>query len=46
MDELIQEVLNRLADAGYHLVIRIPFPPPSRIVVSKECCELELIEKK
>jgi hypothetical protein len=44
--ELIEEVLRRLEDAGYKLVIRVPFPPPARIVVSVECCELERIEKR
>lgn len=44
--ELIDELLRRLEDAGYKLVIRVPFPPPAKIVVHAECCELERIEKK
>lgn len=44
--ELIKEVLRRLEDAGYKMVIRVPFPPPLKIVVCTECCELERIEEK
>ena len=44
--ELIEELLRKLDESGYRLVIRVPFPQPAKIAVTVECCELERVEKK